>query len=169
MAGVPAALGPVIDRWQALEARERLGVLLAVGAVAAFIAWSVLLAPALKTLREAPAQERAIQAQMDRMLQWQAHARTLQSRAALDPQSATAALQNATALLGPTARLQVQGDQATLTVQGCSAAALAAWLAQMQSSGGLQPTQARLQRSGTAPNMTWSGSVLFQLPAAAPR
>lgn len=159
----------VRNRWQALNARERRGVALALTVLGCAIVWWALVAPALRTLRQAPEQHLALQAQLAQMQGLQAQARTMQARAALDPATATAHLQAAASRLGPNTRVVVQGDQVTLNIQGASASAMTEWMLQLQSAEALQPTQLRLQRSGTAPNVTWSGTVLFQLPGAPAR
>lgn len=154
-------------RWKSLQARERQGVSMAAGVVVCALVWMVLLAPALRTLRQAPEQQRMLQTQLQSMHQLQAQARALQARSALDPASALTSLQAAAARLGPTTRVLVQGEQVTLSLQGASAAAVADWLAQLQASDAIQPSQVRLQRAGTAPQVSWSGTVMFQLPASA--
>jgi len=55
-------------------------------------AWSVLVAPALGTLRQAPGQRIQLEQQRDRMLALQQRARTLQAQATLPPADAVQAL-----------------------------------------------------------------------------
>ena len=72
--GKSAALDAFKERWKTLAAREQMLVLIAATVVGLAVVWWVLLSPALKTLRTAPAEH----AQLDRQLQ---HMRSLQQEA----------------------------------------------------------------------------------------
>lgn len=152
-------------RWAALAARERAGLLLASLAVALYLVWSALVAPALRTLRTADAQAATLRAELDRMQALQARARLLQARSPVAPQEALAQLQAAVQALGKQASLQVSGQQATVVLQQVSAAALASLLTPT-AVGASGPSEARLQRDANAAKPSWSGTLLFQLPAA---
>lgn len=170
------------DRWKALAPREQ-NLLLAAGAVVALaLLWWVALAPALATLRTAPARHAALDAQLQRMQSLQAEALQLQTAPRSAPGDAVASLRSAlTQRLGATAQLTLAGDRATITLKGAPADALAPWLAQARSNALAVPVEARLTRSaaaaaGTSPPATlgnvpaaaaprWDGSLVLALPA----
>ena len=173
------------DRWKALAPREQNLVLAAGTVVALALLWWVAVAPALGTLRAAPARHAALDAQLQRM---QAEAQQLQATPATSPGDAVGALRTAlTQRLGNTAQLNVAGDRATVTLKGASADALAQWLAQARSTARATPLEARLTRSaapaaavptGNAPVTLgstpvamprWDGTVVLALPAAPAR
>ncbi|WP_225976039.1 type II secretion system protein GspM, partial [Paracidovorax avenae] len=66
-------------RWKTLAPREQSLVLAAGTVVAVALLWWVALAPALRTLREAPAQHAALDAQLQRMQALQSEALQLQA------------------------------------------------------------------------------------------
>ncbi|WP_204273256.1 type II secretion system protein GspM, partial [Stenotrophomonas maltophilia] len=61
------ARAQALARWQALGERERLALLLVGGLLSVLIAWSVLLAPALRTLKAAPAELEKLELQLQQM------------------------------------------------------------------------------------------------------
>ncbi|MCM2346442.1 type II secretion system protein GspM [Acidovorax soli] len=169
------------DRWKALAPREQ-NLLLAAGAVVALaLLWWVALAPALATLRTAPARHAALDAQLQRMQSLQAEALQLQTAPRSAPGDAVASLRSAlTQRLGATAQLTLAGDRATITLKGAPADALAPWLAQARSNALAVPIEARLARSAPAASPAapatlgngpaaavprWDGSLVLALPA----
>lgn len=153
-------------RWAALAPREQRGVQLAAMLVAALLLWWVLLAPALGTLKRAPSQLAALDAQLEVMLGLQARAQILQAQSVVSRTEALAALQAGVAALGTAARLQITGDQATVTLQQVGSDALAQWLAQPGPTLRLLPAQANWTRdAGNGALATWSGTLVFNLPS----
>lgn len=171
-------------RWQAMAPRERRLVLAATLLVGGALAWWLLLAPALRTVRAAPAQHAQLDTQLERMQALAAEARQLQADAGTRPGPAEAqrALQAATATLGPGARVSLAGERATVGLQGVPAAAIGPWLAQVRGNARSVPLQAQLTRSkpkaqpvpafgGAAPaapspgEARWDGAIVFTLPA----
>lgn len=174
------------QRWQALSAREQLW--LRGGAVVLLLAvlWWVALAPALRVLREAPAQQALLDAQWQELQDLQAQARRLQQSPRMTQAEALMALKNATTEhLGANTQLQTVGDRCTVTLRDVSAPALARWLAQVRTQARAVPVQAQLQRSaantapappenktGKAPGIQapseagWSGTVVLSLPVS---
>jgi len=172
------------DRWKTLAPREQSLVLAAGALVALALLWWVAIAPALATLRAAPARHAALDAQLQRMQSLQAEAQQLQATPPSSPGDAVGALRTAlTQRLGNTAQLHVAGDRATVTLKGASADALAQWLAQARSNARATPLEARLTRSaaaaasaGTTPVTLgspvvamprWDGTLVLALPTAA--
>ena len=185
----PAALQALAQRWQALSPREQR--LLSFGAVllAMAVMWWLALAPALRTVREAPAQQAALDAQWQELKDLQAQAQSLQQQPRMTQAEALRALQNSTTqLLGNSAQIQTLGERSTVTLKAVPAPALASWLAQVRTQARAVPVQAQLLRSAAADKVTvgpeakatnppsanapstpnaimWSGSVVLSLPA----
>ena len=170
------------QRWKALAPREQNLVLAASAIVALALLWWVALAPALKTLRTAPARHAALDAQLQRMQSLQAEALQLQAVPRGTPGDAVGSLRaSLTQRLGATAQLSLVGDRATIALKGAPADALAQWLAQARSNALAVPVEARLTRSalaaaGATPPATlgnapaaaaprWDGSLVLALPA----
>lgn len=151
--------------WARLQPRERRGVALAALLCAVLLVWGVLLAPALRSLRQVPAQRSALEAELAHMQSLQQQARALQQRPTLAPQEAISALQKSIVPLGAGAKLSVLGEQATLNLQNISAQALSQWLAQPRP---MQPVELHLQRSNSA-TPAWDGRLVFQLPSGQAR
>jgi general secretion pathway protein M len=153
-----------------LVPRENHGVQLAATLVGALLVWWLLLAPPLATLKKVESQRRILDAQLDSVRALQTRAQTLQAQAAVSGAEALASLHAATAALGAGARLQVVGDQATVTLNTVRADALAQWLVQPASSLRLQPAEVHWTRDATATAApetpaTWSGTLVFNLPS----
>ena len=128
--------------------------------VAAALLWWLALAPALQTLRSAPARHAVLDAQLQHMRTLQDEAERLKGVPRADPDNAARALQTAvTERLGDSARTVLQGDRATVTLKGTQAQALAPWLAQVRSNAKSVPQEVHLVRA-TAPSVS--------APAAAP-
>ncbi len=162
----PAAVRPHLDRlktaWNQLAERERLGVAAAGAALGLLLGVLLLVNPALKTLREAPAKLAQLDQELARMQGWAAEAKRLQGQPAVNPAQVQAALQAATEALGPDARLSVMGDRATLNFSNLGAAQLAGWLAEVRSAARARAIEANLQRG---PN-GYGGSVVLSLGGA---
>ncbi len=145
-------LTPLKAQWQTMAPREQNFMLGAGTLVGLALVWWVAIAPALQTLRTAPARHAALDTQLQRMRALQAEAQQLQAapRAAMgDP---VGALRNdLTQRLGTAAQLNVAGDRATVTLKAAPADALAQWLAIARSNARAVPIEARLTRSTAAP------------------
>lgn len=150
-------------RWAALGARERRLVQVAGVLVAAALLWWVGLAPALRTLREAPAQHAALEASVARMRALAGQAGALKAAPQVNRDDALRALEaSVRAQLGAQGQLGVSGDRATVVLRGVQPQALASWLAQARANAHVLPVQARLTRGPSG----WDGSVVLGLPAA---
>lgn len=156
------------NRWQRLAARERLGVTLAAVLVGASVLWWLALAPALQTLRSAPAQAAKLEAQLQAMRSLRAQAQQLQAQPKLSREDALRALDAAVKQgLGASGQLSLQGERATVTLKAAAPQALAEWLALARVNARVVPTEARLQRAAAAPGANqaaWDGSLVFNLP-----
>ena len=169
-----AALAPLQARWKALAPREQNLVLAAGALLATALLWWLMLAPALQTLRAAPARHAALDAQLQRLQALQAEAQQLRDAPPVRAADARRSLQNTLAQqLGDTAQIQFTGDRATVTLKGASASVLAQWLAQARSNAHAAPLEARLAQSADAARAApageprWNGTLVLSLPTAA--
>lgn len=161
-----AALGnwlvPWRERWRALAPREQRLVALAVTLVALAAAWSLLVAPAWRTVRAAPAEIDRLDRQLQDMQRLATEARELRRTPPLPPAQAEAALRAATERLGERARLVLAGDRATVTFTGVDSAQLRDWLAEVRVGARARPLEAQLVRSGGG----FNGTVVLALAGA---
>jgi general secretion pathway protein M len=134
------------ERWRALPPRERLGLTLAGIAIGIAVLWMIAVGPALRTLRETPAQIDALDAQLQSMQRLAAEARDLRGAAPVAATQAALALKSATDRLGDKGRINMQGDRATLTLNGVTGDGLRAWLTEARSGARARPIEARLTR-----------------------
>lgn len=160
------AVAPLQARWQALGQREQTllrSVALLVGLA---LLWWGLMAPPLRTLQQADAQQRSLDAQWQKMQGLRAQAQALQSQPRISRDDALRALQASVKLLGASAQLSVVGDRATVTLRNTPADALAQWLAQARANAGAIPDEARLVRNTSSPAgpAVWDGMLVLRLP-----
>lgn len=149
-----------------LSARERRAVLLATWTLGLGLAWWLAVAPALQVLRGAPERHARLDTQLALMQRLSASAeqvRALNSSPPPGRAAAIRALEQSVAQLGSGARLSLQGDQASLTLTGTSAAALAGWLSQMRINARLVPVQAQLRYQDSPAG--WSGQLVMSSPS----
>lgn len=162
-------IAPLQARWKALAPREQNMLLLAASVVGLALLWWLALAPALATLRAAPAQRAQLQAQAQQMQQWQREAEALKNLPPLPREAALAALEAATRQrLGTAGQLSVVGDRVQVTLKDAGAQDLADWLQDARANARAVPLDARLTRgSERAPGAParWSGAVSLSLPS----
>ena len=172
----PDSASALRARWQALAPREQQLLSAAAVVIAAALLWWLALAPALHTLRSAPARHAALDAQLQQMHALQAEAEALKNAPPVDPDNALRALQaSVTERLGTSARLGLSGDRATLTIKNTAADTLALWLVQARSNGKATAQEAHWTRSSAAtdpapsaasqPSAHWDGTLVLALPA----
>ena len=160
-----SALQGLKGRWTALAPREQRGVTLAAAALLLTLVWLLAVAPALRTLREAPAKQAQLRGELEHIQALASQAQQLQALPVLSRLEAQNSLQSAATALGKSATLQVVGDRATLTLKQVSPAALAPWLAH-QAGGGINPSDMHVQRDNSSAEPVWNGTLVFQLPSA---
>lgn len=167
-------------RWSRLAPRERQSLALAAGTVGLALLWWVLLAPALQTLRAAPAQHALLDQQLQRMQRLEAEAQLLQAElpppVAASPNALPAprpdlqrSLQESVSTqLGAGARLLLQGERAQLTLKSVPAPSLAAWLGQARQNLRVGTLEMRLTATpgaaAGANDQQWDGSLVLGLP-----
>ena len=157
--------GWLAQRWQALQARERVLIVLATGLVLAALLWALAIAPAVALLGTADAQHTKLVAQLQAMQVLQTQAKALQGQPKMDTADAGQALAlSVKQRLGANAQVSLAGTQATITVKAVPAAALAEWMTQARTAARAVPVKASLSRSNAAPG-TWDGTLVLSLPA----
>lgn len=163
-AGRPSALeGPsqaLRQAWQRMAPRERRAVSLAAWVLGLGLVWAVGIAPALRTLREAPARLTQLESQWQVMQRQAADAARWKQAPPLAASQAGPALKVATDRLGAGARLSLQGGRATLTFENLSPAALQSWLVEARAGARAVPVEARWTRQGAG----LSGTLVVTLP-----
>ena len=170
MSTSPPSSAALQAAWQRLAPREQALVRAAVALVGLALLWWLLLAPALHTLRSAPAQHARLDAELQHMQALQVEAQQLQSAPRTARGDAVGTLRTALAQrLGNAAQLNVAGDRATVTLKGAPADALGQWLAQARSNARAVPVEARLARSTAAPANAGTPASLGNPAAALPR
>lgn len=145
--------------WASRNRRERQSLVVAALVLVVFVMWMVLVQPALKSLREAPAQLNQLDAQLQQMQRLAAESRELRGAAPVSQAQATAALKAATDRLGEAGKITLLGDRATLTLNGVHAEALRAWLNEARSAARARPTEVQLARGAKG----YSGSLVVNL------
>ena len=132
--------------WRARSKRERQAVALVVAIIVLFIVWTVLVQPAWRIARSAPAELDALDAQLQQMQRIANESRGLRGTAPVGAAQAGIALKAASDRLGDKARLNLQGDRAILTLTGVTPEALRAWLTEARAGARARPIEAQLQR-----------------------
>lgn len=165
---IMAALTPLQARWLALEPREQTLVGGAAALVGLALVWLLLVAPPLRTLREADVQQRSLDLQWLQMQGLRAQAQALRSQPRLGHDEALRLLDaSVKQALGASAVLSLVGDNVSVTLRNTPAAALAQWLPQARMAAHALPSEARLVRSSVTPDgpPAWDGTVVLNLPA----
>jgi general secretion pathway protein M len=153
------------SKWESMAPRERRMVSIAAWIVGLALLWWVALGPAVQTLRKAPAQHAALDAQLAQMQSLAATAEQMRGQNSAPTPSRGAAqssLEQATKKLGDSSQVNVQGDKAILTLRGTTPQALAVWLNQVRVNARLVPVSAQLERTSNPDS--WSGQVTVSGP-----
>jgi len=135
--------------WAGLAQRERRMVGAAVALLVVALLWLVAIAPAWRTLRQAPAQIAAAELQLQAMQRQAAEVGELRAAPPVNLEQANAALRAATARLGDKGKLTMQGDRAVLTVNMLGSGALRDWLAEVRQGARARPVEASLTRGAS--------------------
>ncbi len=149
-------------RWRSVSPREQRWVVLAGVLLSLALLWWLALAPALAVLKAAPAQHRALDAQLEQMQRLQTQAKALQAQPVLSVDAARQALEAALKPLGAGAQMTVQLDRVTVTLKAVPAGALAQWLATARQNAHTAPVEAHLVRN---PAGSWDGTLVLNLGA----
>jgi general secretion pathway protein M len=148
--------------WQARAPRERQLIVVMAVSVVVLLTWLVLIQPALRILREAPLELDRLDQQMQQMQLAASEMQGLRAASPVPTEQASTALRAATAQLGSTAKLAIQGDRAVLTFTGIQGDAIRAWLGEARSAARARPMEAQLVKAATG----YSGSITVSLGGA---
>jgi general secretion pathway protein M len=157
---------------QSLPPKDRQRLLALALVLLALILWTWQISPALKTLRDMPAQLAQLQDQTQQLKLMQAQAQALQKSPRIQAKDARTLLQKvATENLDNGARLNIEGSRATLTISRVSAESLAQFLALARTQAQALPIEAQLQKFTDAgatktntPADLWRGTLILSLP-----
>ena len=141
-----AQTAPLRAFWARLTPRDRQGLTLVAWLIGGLLVWLIAIQPAWRTVRSAPAELAQLDAQMQTMQRQAADARALREAPGVSASAAVIALQAATARLGTTGRLSLQGDRAVLTLKDAEPDALRQWLTEARTGARARPTEANLAR-----------------------
>lgn len=147
-------------RWSAMAPRERQIATAAIWLAVLTFLVLVGIRPALRTLSDAPEKIRAVDVQLDEMRRMADEVKVLRQRQPVPPAQAEASLRAASERLGERARLQIQGDRATLTLTKVEGTELADWLEEARSAARVKPVEAALMQ--VEPGI-YSGTVTVTL------
>ena len=158
--------------WHQRNPREKKGLALVALLLTLALLWSLALDPAWRTWQLAPAKQAELDRQTQRMRELQAQAQRLQSAPANSTVQARQWLEASVRDLGTGARIQVQGDRATLSVESAPADSMARWLSQARERAQALPVQAQLQQvlptQKPAPSSTPAATGLATALTSAP-
>jgi general secretion pathway protein M len=157
--------------WSQLATREQRWISVAAWLVGLALVWWLGLAPALKTLRAAPALHAAADAQLQSMRAQAAQAKDLRSQRAISYDEALRNLEGSVKkTLGPGANLAVNDARASLSLKNVNADALSVWLSQARIDARSVPSELRINRSTpaaasiTSTVTAWDGTIVLNLP-----
>ena len=154
MSSITDSRDQLLARYGRLAARERQMVLVVAAAVLLLLVWLILVRPAWNVLEKAPRQREAADLQLLQMQSIATEARQLRALPPVPASVAEQVLKSATDELGGKAKLQVQGDRATLSVTGINGEELRKWLIQARGGARARPVEANLARAGDGYNGT---------------
>ncbi|WP_457422695.1 type II secretion system protein GspM [Roseateles sp. P5_E7] len=157
------ARAQALTQWQTLGERERFALASIAVLLGLLLAWAILLAPALRTLKAAPAELEKLELQLQQMQSQAQEAGALRKAPSVPPAQAQAALTASVEHLGPVARLNLTGDRAVVTLNGIAPQALQAWLGEVRSAARARPVEAQLTRGPKG----YSGSLVLSLGGGA--
>jgi general secretion pathway protein M len=144
--------------------RERLAATVGITVLVLFLVWLLLVGPAWRTSRAAPAELDRLESQLQDMQRLATEAKALRGAPVVSAAQAVEPLKAATERLGADkARITFQGDRATLTLTGVTGDALRDWLSEARSAAHARPTDVQLTRNPQG----YAGIVVVTLGAGA--
>ena len=140
--------------------RSIVGLGVAAAVLLVYAVWALWLLPAWRVLDNAPAQHRALDESLARMVQMQSQVQALRSQnKASTTDAIQARIERSLSKLGDGAKLEAQGDQIVVTLKNIAPAQLAAWLNDLQQQQ-LAVHSGQLQAAGA--ELLWSGRLNFK-------
>lgn len=156
------------DRWHALAPQDRSRLRVLVLVAGALLLWFLLLAPAWRTVQEAPRRHAALDQQLEEMQRLHATLVQLREQPRASPEARVQALAGTLTLLGAGVQMRVTGEQLTLTLKQVPAGVLADWLVESRVQTGMEAMEARLTRQGQGAAAVWDGVLVYRLPQPEP-
>ena len=145
-----ARLQPLRERagatWRARPARDRLALTVMAVVLGTFLVWVLFIAPAVATLRSAPAQLEALDTQLLQMRTMAAEVRDLRNATPVPAAQAGVAIKSAVERQGDKVRLSLQNERALLTLHNASPEQVRALLVEARSAARARPLEAELTR-----------------------
>ena len=157
-----ALRGQAAVAWRARAPRERVALALVATLLLVTIVWLALVAPALTTLRSAPRQLDALDAQLQQMRSMAAEVRDLRNTTPVPAAQAGLAIKAAAERHGDKVRLSLQADRAMVTLINASPEQLRALLVEVRTAARARPVEAQLNRVPAG----YSGTLVFNLGGA---
>ncbi|HEX6722024.1 MAG TPA: type II secretion system protein GspM [Burkholderiaceae bacterium] len=158
-----ARLQPLRERagaaWRARPPRDRLALSVMALVLGIFLVWVVLVAPAISTLRSAPAQLEALDVQLLQMRGMAAEVHDLRNATPVPAAQAGLAIKAAAERQGDKVRLSLQNERALLTLQNASPEQVRALLVEARNAARARPIEAQLTRGPTG----FSGTLVLSL------
>ena len=149
--------------WAQRQPREK-RLLLAAAAVVVVALVYLAIAPAVRTLKAAPAQLAALETQLQTMQRLADEAQALRGKPAVPMEQGRVALQASATRLGDKARMSLQGERAVLTLTGLPAEQLTGWLAEARINARARVVESQLQRT---PDGGYAGTVVLAFGSGA--
>jgi general secretion pathway protein M len=147
--------------WRARSPRDRAALVTMALVLGAFLAWTLAIAPAWRTLQGAPAQIEALEAQLQQMRTQAAEVRELRNATPIAAAQAGVAMKAAAERHGDKVRLTLQGDRALVTLNGASPEQLRSLLVEARSAARARPVEAQLTRGANG----FNGTLVLSLGA----
>lgn len=145
-----AQLKPLRERadatWRARPPRDRLALTLMALVLGVFLVWVLFVAPAMATLRSAPAQLDMLDTELLQMRTMAAEVRDLRNATPVPAAQAGLAIKSAVERQGDKVRLSLQADRALLTLVNASPEQVRALLVEARSAARARPLEAELTR-----------------------
>ena len=157
--GVARARQQAGQFWRSRAPRERQLIVAMALAVGVLIVWLIAVQPALRTLRETPAELDRLDAQWQQMQLAALESTTLRTASPVPPQQAAEALRAATERLGGKGKIALQGDRATMTFSAVPFEALRNWIGEVRSAARARPIEAQLLKGANG----YSGAITVVL------
>ena len=147
--------------WRARPPRDRMALTVMALVIGVFVVWVLFVAPAVSTLRGAPAQLEALDTQLLQMRTMAAEVRDLRNATPVPAAQAGLAIKAAAERQGDKVRLTLQNDRALLTLQNASPEQLRALLVEARSAARARPLEANLVRGPSG----FTGTLVLSLGA----
>ena len=147
--------------WRARAPRERIALAGAALVLITMAVWTLLVAPALATLRTAPRQLESLDAQLQQMRGMAAEVRDLRNTTPVAAAQSGLAIKAAAERYGDKVRLTLQADRALITLVNASPEQLRALLVEMRSTARARAVEADLTRVPAG----YSGTLVFSIGA----